>query len=150
MAIGSTVYSQTSFKKIKWWVLSCHRSLIAWSSLVNLELFLYQRISVFPHYGLSFLTQACSSRPMFSTFVKILGAKIWIFVLTTHSSVNFIWFALLIKKKFDNRPLLKPETLFLICHHSELPQNKYFCKIKIIFAIHQFKTMQSLYLWKKL
>ena len=38
----------------------------------------------------------------------------------------------------------------LICHYFEQPQNKYFCKIKIIFfAINQFQTMQTLQVWKK-
>ena len=37
---------------------------------------------------------------------------------------------------------------YLICPHFEKPQNKYFSKIKIIFAINLFQTMQNLYLWK--
>ena len=64
------------------------------------------------------------------------------------SSVNFIWFALLSHQKFDDRPLFKPGAL--ICHHSEQPQNNFFCEIKIIFALDQFQTMQSLDQEKKI
>ena len=35
------------------------------------------------------------------------------------SSVNFTWLALFNLKKFDDRPLFKPGTLTLICHHFE-------------------------------
>ena len=34
----------------------------------------------------------------------------------------------------------------LIQHHFELPPNRYFFKIKIVFALNQFQTVQCLYL----
>ena len=52
----------------------------------------------------------------------------------TYSFIDFIGFALLSHQRFDDRPLFKPGALCLICHHFELPKNKYFCLIKIIFA----------------
>ena len=35
----------------------------------------------------------------------------------------------------------------LICHHFKNPQNKYFCKIKLIFTINQYQIMPSLHFW---
>ena len=64
-------------------------------------------------------------------------------------SVNFSRFSLFCLKRFHVRLFFKPRVLCLICSHFEHPKNKYFCVIKIIFAINQFQTMQSLHLWKK-
>ena len=51
----------------------------------------------------------------------------------THSSVNFLWFKLLKRQIFDDRPLFKPGALCLVHRHFELPQNKTFSAIKIFF-----------------
>ena len=66
----------------------------------------------------------------------------------THS-VSFTWLALLSHQKFHDRFLFKPETHCLICHQFELPLNKYFCEIKIIFAIFKFSKKCSVYIYGK-
>ena len=45
--------------------------------------------------------------------------------------------------EIGGRPLFKSEALFLICRYFEQTQYKYFCEIKIIFAINQFPKMYS-------
>ena len=84
-------------------------------------------------------TQARCGNPMFSLMVKFFFfIKIGFSVSIIDSSVNYILFALLSHQKFDDRSLFKPGALCSICCHFELPQNKYFCVIRIIFAINQF------------
>ena len=36
----------------------------------------------------------------------------------------------------------------LICYYSEYPQSKYFCEIKILFAMNQIQKLPNLNLWK--
>ena len=93
---------------------------------------------MFPLYGLFFLSWAHCGKPIF----------FWL----KHSSPNFILLALLSHQKFHDRPLFKLGAICSICHHFEYPQNIFFFffffffffwKIKIIFVINQFQTIQS-------
>ena len=70
------------------------------------EIFLYQRVNVFPLNGLSFSLRFVVVNPLASSSVKIILAKTCFSTHITYSSVNFIWFALLSHQKFDDRPLL--------------------------------------------
>ena len=58
-------------------------------------------------------------------------------------SVNFIWFALL-HKRFYNKPLLKPGTLWLATILNSLKTNIFVWLIKFCY-----KAMKCLHLWKK-
>ena len=59
-----------------------------------------------------------------------------------HSSVNFAWFAILGRKKSDDRPLFKSDKLPFRIALKQIV-------LEIIFTINQFQTMQNLYLWKR-
>ena len=104
--------------------------------------FFFTRESAFPLHGLTFGLVLISSKPMFCPFVNI-------FVTETYSSVH-------IKDSFLIFVLHFSATkTFMTDPHSSLKNfdlspfwisSKYFCEIKIIFAINQFQTMQSGYL----
>ena len=68
----------------------------------------------------------------------------WYFLTKTCFSIHITS-----HQRFNYRRLFKPGALCLICCNFALPQNKYFCEIKITFAKNQFQTMLSLDLWKK-
>ena len=135
LAIGSTVYSCTLFKEIKWWVIILFQetvSILYW--LLHQEHFLNRRVSVFPlHCG----------KPMFSPVVKIFLTKTCFSVYITHNFINFTWFALLSHQKFDERFLFKPGACYLIYHHFELPQKKYFWEYEWISNNAEFTFMEK-------
>ena len=65
-------------------------------------------------------------------------------------SVNFTWFPLLSYQTFDDMTLFKPEALFdLFPFFFFNSLQNIFCKIRIMFCINQFQTMQSFHLWKE-
>ena len=68
------------------------------------------------------------------SFVNFLFAKTCFSIHITYSSINLTWFAI---KNFMTG-----------LYSSLKPQNKYFCEIKITFAINHFQIIQSLYLRK--
>ena len=69
------------------------------------EFFLYQ-VSLFPLRRLSFQPNL-RGKSMFSPLVNIFLTKTCISVHTTHSSVNFTWFALLSHQECFDRQLFK-------------------------------------------
>ena len=95
-----------------WRVILCFRwhvtVLLYW--LLCLELFFYQRVSVFLLHEL-FLTLAHSSKPICKdSFLT----KTCFFIHITHFSINFTWFTLLSSQTIDDRTLIK---LYLThCH----------------------------------
>ena len=100
-------------------------------SLPKLSMFLLHRLIVaklyLTHFKKFFLTKTCFS------------------IHITHSYVNLTWFALFCYQKFDDRTLFNS----LIFNHLELPPNKYFCKIELIFVMNQFQTIESSHSWKE-
>ena len=89
--------------------------------LLCLELFLYQRVSMFSLYGPVFSNQTCYRKPMFCSIAKILFfTKTCFFIHITY------FFVLFSHQKFDDRPLIKPGAFILDCYHFEQPQNRYF------------------------
>ena len=93
----------------------------------------FTRESVFPLYRLFFLTHGHCGQPM---SCKDFLTKMYFSINITNSSVNFTWFALFSHQKFHSRVLFKLGALCLICHHFEMPENKYFFEIEIIFAMN--------------
>ena len=80
-----------------------------------------------------------SFQTLFRPFLKQLSqlfTNIFFSVHFVDSFVNFILFALLGHQKLDDSSLFKPGALHFIWHYFDSPQRKYFCKIKIIFALN--------------
>ena len=109
LAKASTVYIHTFFNKIKsdgsfhvqeeW-----QHHLLYWP--LHPELFLYQRVSIFPFHGLSFWFRFIVANSFF------LNTKTYFSIYTTYSSIIFTWFAILSYQKLDDRQLFKPGALF--------------------------------------
>ena len=85
-----------------------------------------------------FMTMTNNNKVIFSPFVNIFFAKTCFFIHITLSS-NFTWPGLVSQQKFDDGPLSGVATIL---------KKKYFCKIKIIFAINQFQTLEFTFMEK--
>ena len=132
LIIGSTVYSCTFFQwNQQWWgfyVLEDNQHyLLYWPQ--RLELFLYPMVIVFL---LPKLSEIRSCKTHDSPFVKRFLTKKCFAVNMAHSSVNFIWFALLSHQKFHDRLLFLPWSTLFDLSTFLYPKTKYFFKIKII------------------
>ena len=57
------------------------------------------------HLDAVFLSQFRNDKPTFSLVVNIFLTKTYISIYFIESSVNFTWFALFSRQKFDDRPL---------------------------------------------
>ena len=117
LAIGSIPYSYPLFKDFNsdesFHVPNhCQHDLLY--RQLSRELFLYQRVSMFPFQILSLQNQVCNSKPLLSPFINIFFNKTCFSVYIILSSVNFIWFAFLSHEKFQDRPLFKLGALHLI------------------------------------
>ena len=75
-------------------------------------------------------------------FRKIHSAHLQSFfdlnILSFHIFCEFHIVCISEPTKFDDRPLFKPGVLCFICCVFELPQNKYFCAIKIKCRVYTF------------
>ena len=96
---------------------------------MRMELFHYRIVWVFPQRRLS-------SRPrFFVTNPCIVYLHFFYKNMILHSHKTFLisfliayGFSLLNYQKFDDWPRSKPEVVFLISHHFELPQNNHFAR----------------------
>ena len=83
-----------------------------------------------------------------SRSLPLSSIKTWLSIHVTHSYINLTRFVFLSHQKFNAWPLFK-HTFYFAAILKCLKTNIFF-EIITIFAINQFKTMQSWDLWKKI
>ena len=129
MVIGNTVYSLSFFKKtinLSSFHVPEHsqNDLLYWP--LNLEIFLYWIFRWLSFQELSFRIKLEVTTPILAYFKTFLTVHI------THSTLDFIWFALLNHQRFNDWPLFTFGELYLMeFHHFE---NKNLYDIEVIFA----------------
>ena len=140
----NTVYSCTFFKKSNSdgssHVPDFQQKFIYWP--LRPKPFLYGIFRVFFSLWTIFSTPV-QPRKTFGSLKKIFDQTCFS-VLIKHSSVNFIWFELLSQQKLDDKPLLKPRTLWFATFFNNI-KSDIFVRIQILFlGINHIQTIQGL------